>query len=103
MVAVAQLKNRGKLEHFVLLKWNKMAKKSIPMEIINPTAAGIDVGSRSNHVAIYQNKDDVREFGVYAEDLQNLVDWLLKYRKSIGYAVLTVRIRCEHIHILSKS
>lgn len=56
-----------------------MAKKSIPMELINPTAAGIDVGSRSHYVAINQNKDDVREFGVYAEDLQNLVDWLLEH------------------------
>jgi transposase len=46
-----------------------MPKKSISMDLVNPHAAGIDVGSRSHYVVINQNKDDVREFGVYAEDL----------------------------------
>ena len=46
------------------------------MEIINPHAAGIDVGSRSHFVATGQGKDDVREFGVYNEDLQKIVEWL---------------------------
>ena len=46
------------------------------MEIINPYAAGIDVGSRSHFVATGQGKDDVREFGVYNEDLQAIVEWL---------------------------
>jgi|GEM_PF-2868271 len=39
------------------------------MEIINPHAAGIDIGSRSNFVAVSQALEDVKEFGVYAEDL----------------------------------
>ncbi len=47
------------------------------MELINPNAAGIDVGSRSHFVAIGQGKDDVREFGVYNEDLLALLEWLL--------------------------
>src|SRR6478752_336389 len=51
-------------------------KKEVSMEIINPNAAGIDVGSRSHFVAIGQSKDDVREFGVYNEDLQQIVQWL---------------------------
>lgn len=46
------------------------------MEIINAHAAGIDVGSRSHFVAIGQGKEDVREFGVYNEDLQAIVAWL---------------------------
>ncbi len=52
-------------------------KKKVLMEIINPYAAGIDVGSRSHFVAIGQSKDDVKEFGVYNEDLQAIAVWLL--------------------------
>lgn len=54
-----------------------MAPKSkIEMAIVNPHAAGIDVGSRSHYVAIGTTKEDVKEFGVYAEDLTNLSLWL---------------------------
>ena len=52
-------------------------KKEVALEIINPHAAGIDVGCRSHFVAIGQDKGDVREFGVYAEDLQEVTKWLL--------------------------
>jgi len=51
--------------------------KKIVMEIINPNAAGIDVGSRSHFVAVGQAAGDVKEFGVYNEDLQAIVQWLL--------------------------
>lgn len=47
------------------------------MQIVNPNAAGIDVGSRSHFVAIGQGKNDIREFGVYNEDLQAIATWLL--------------------------
>ena len=53
-------------------------KKNVPMQIINANAAGIDVGSRSHFVSIGQRKDDVREFGVYNEDLQGIAHWLLE-------------------------
>ena len=46
------------------------------MEVVNPRAAGIDVGSRSHFVAINQRVEDVKEFGVYAQDLGDLVAWL---------------------------
>lgn len=46
------------------------------MPIVNPNAAGIDVGSRSHFVAVGQGRDDVREFGVYSDDLQALCLWL---------------------------
>ena len=49
------------------------------MEIINPNAGGIDVGSRSHYVAINQKKEDVLEFGVYSEDLKALASWLLEH------------------------
>jgi transposase len=54
-----------------------MAKKKVALEIVNPHAAGIDVGSRSHFVAIGQDMEDVKEFGVYAEDLKELTQWLL--------------------------
>lgn len=47
------------------------------MDIINPNAAGIDIGGRSHFVAINQEHSDVREFGVYAQDTKELLKWLL--------------------------
>jgi len=52
-------------------------KKKIALDVINPHAAGIDVGSRSHFVAIGQAQTDVKEFGVYNEDLFALTKWLL--------------------------
>lgn len=53
-------------------------KKKISLEVVNPHACGIDVGSRSHFVAIGQNLKDVKEFGVYQENLEDLGKWLLK-------------------------
>ena len=55
-----------------------MSKKEIALQIVNPNAAGIDVGSRSHFVAIGQNPEDVKEFGVYNENLHALTQWLLE-------------------------
>jgi transposase len=55
-----------------------MEKETVSMEIVNPEAAGIDVGSRSHWVAVGQKEDDVREFGVFNEDLFEMADWLMK-------------------------
>jgi len=49
------------------------------LDIINQDAAGIDVGSRSHYAAVGQSLEDVKEFGVYAEDLTALCLWLLSY------------------------
>ena len=54
-----------------------MPKKEIALKIINPNAAGIDVGSRSHFVAVGQSLNDVKEFGVYNENLHALAQWLL--------------------------
>jgi len=54
-----------------------MKEEKIEMPIINPNAAGIDIGSRSHYVGIGQGKDQVREFGVYSEDLKSLSEWLV--------------------------
>ena len=53
-----------------------MKKKKISMDIIHSQAAGIDVGSRSHYVAIDQNRENIREFGVYTEDYIALANWL---------------------------
>lgn len=51
-------------------------KEQTSMPIVNPNAAGIDVGSRSHFVAVGQRAEDVREFGVYSDELQALCLWL---------------------------
>ena len=53
-------------------------KKRMEMEIVNSNACGIDIGSRSHMVAIGQSIDDVKEFGVYAEDLTEICEHLKK-------------------------
>lgn len=57
-----------------------MARKKILMDVINPNAAGIDVGSRSHYVAVGQDLNQVKEFGVYAEDLTELCKWLKSHK-----------------------
>ena len=53
-----------------------MGRKKLSMEIINSHAAGIDVGSRSHDVAVGQCTGDVKEFGVYAQDLTAIAKWM---------------------------
>ena len=53
-----------------------MEEEVIAMEIINPKAAGVDIGSRSHWVAIGQGTNDFREFGVFNEDLYQIAEWL---------------------------
>ena len=51
-------------------------KKKVVMDVVNLNAAGIDIGSKSHFVSIGQDKiNEVKEFGVYAEGLQNLRKW----------------------------
>lgn len=49
-----------------------MTNKKLKMDIIHPHAAGIDIGSRSHFVAVGQDENDVKEFGVYADDLTQI-------------------------------
>jgi transposase len=55
-----------------------MKKEKLALDVVNPQAAGIDVGSRSHYVAIGQRDEDVKEFGVYNEDLTALSQWLVE-------------------------
>lgn len=54
-----------------------MKEKKITLEVVNQNAAGIDIGSRSHWVAIGQNAEDVKEFGVYSEDQKAMAEWLM--------------------------
>lgn len=49
------------------------------LDIINPNCAGIDIGSRSHFVAVGQALEDVKEFGVYADDLTAVCLYLKEY------------------------
>lgn len=51
-------------------------KDGVTFSLINPNAAGIDVGSKSHWVAVGLGNDEVREFGVFTEDLHELCKWL---------------------------
>ncbi len=53
-------------------------RKRESLEIAQPNAAGIDIGSSSHYVAVPADRDDkpVREFRSFTEDLEQLSDWL---------------------------
>lgn len=56
-----------------------MGKQTATLPVINSQAAGIDIGSREHWVAIDQNKENVRSFGVYTQDHQLLIDHLRQH------------------------
>ena len=58
-------------------------KKGMCLEdrpVLEPNAAGIDVGAREMFVAVPpgRDKNPVRVFPTFTEDLERLVDWLLQ-------------------------
>lgn len=50
------------------------------MEVVNAHAAGIDVGSKSHWVAVDQDPQHVREFGVYTKNHLLLIEYLHSYQ-----------------------
>lgn len=46
-----------------------MTREKMEPDILNPNGAGIEVASKSHFVAAGQALEDVKEFGVYADDL----------------------------------
>lgn len=47
-----------------------MAKQTtVALSVVNPHTAGIDIGSRSHWVAVDHNKENVRSFGIYTNNL----------------------------------
>lgn len=59
---------------------NNQVKQADKFELINPHAAGIDIGSRFHYVCVGKNKDSqpIRKFNCFTPDLHNLADWLIK-------------------------
>lgn len=64
---------------------------NVEFSLINPHAAGIDVGSRSHWVGVGLAEEHSREFGVFTENLHELCKWLLSHQvttvamESTGY------------------
>lgn len=58
----------------------KTSSATAPLNLLNPYAAGIDIGSRSHYVAVPAELDDepVREFSCFTGDLNRLADWLVR-------------------------
>src|ERR1700741_3167933 len=58
----------------------KQARHAQPnsFPLLNPDAAGIDVGAREHYVAVPADRDPqpVRRFGAFTEELQQLGQWL---------------------------
>lgn len=59
---------------------HKASSTTDPLNLLNPYAAGIDIGSRSHYVAVPAELDDepVREFSCFTGDLNRLADWLVR-------------------------
>ena len=53
-------------------------KKAPELPVLNPTAAGIDIGATEIYVAVHPDRDPepVRSFATFTEDLHRLADWL---------------------------
>ncbi len=51
-------------------------EKTMHLKVVNINAAGIDVGSKEHYVAVGQEQDDVRKFGVFTSDHYALIEWL---------------------------
>ncbi|WP_264705004.1 IS110 family RNA-guided transposase [Wolbachia endosymbiont (group A) of Gymnosoma rotundatum] len=57
-----------------------MKKAKSKLEIMNPNAAGIDIGSSVHYVCIPEERDEqrVQKFSCFTEDLHNIAKWLKK-------------------------
>ena len=48
----------------------------VKMPVVNPNAAGIDIGSKFHVVALDGKNSEVKEFGVYTENLYEIAQYL---------------------------
>ncbi len=46
------------------------------MSIVNPNAAGIDIGSKSHFVAVGPKDDQIKEFGIYSSDHKDIISYM---------------------------
>ena len=63
-----------------LKKRKSVKKRRKSFKVINPNAAGIDIGSTHHYVAVPEDRDEnpVRCFECFTSDLHKLADWLKK-------------------------
>ena len=56
----------------------EIVNQSSSIKIINPNAAGIDIGASSHFVAVPENrsKEFVKQFGCFTPDIENMITWL---------------------------
>jgi transposase len=56
----------------------KQKKNAAELPVLNPAAAGIDIGATEIYVAVRPDRDPepVRSFSTFTEDLYRLADWL---------------------------
>jgi len=54
-------------------------KEKTTMPILNPHAAGIDIGSKSHFVAVGQKPDEIKEFGIYSSNHKEIITYLKQY------------------------
>lgn len=57
-----------------------MKRAKSKLEIMNPNAAGIDIGSSVHYVCVPEERDEqrVQKFSCFTEDLHNIAKWLKK-------------------------
>ena len=56
----------------------KQSKQTVDFRLVNPNAAGIDIGDTLHAVAVPEGRDEisVKEFGTFTADLIAIADWL---------------------------
>jgi transposase len=66
--------------HQSQVRRNSSSKVSRSLRLLNPAAAGVDVGASEHYVAVPPERDEqpVRRFGAFTEDLHRLAQWLLQ-------------------------
>ena len=60
----------------------KASKKNVALPVLNPDAAGVDIGATEIFVAVPPDRDpeSVRSFPTFTVDLNRLADWLQQCR-----------------------
>jgi hypothetical protein len=56
----------------------RINNKKVTLPVLNPDAAGIDIGATEIYVAVPPDRDaeSIRRFATFTQDLTGLVDWL---------------------------
>ncbi len=63
-------------------KKNQKVSSIEGFDMINPDAAGIDIGSKIHYVCVPEGRDNerIKSFGCFTEDINKMASWLKKMR-----------------------